>query len=308
MVDLRAPCPFCRNPCALHATLDGVAYFDCSDCDFIFADPTLLARIDAGEPVREYDDAYWQMELAAARDRSWGPSLARTAEALLYCTIPVRRFVDVGAGPGFLLDALATYLPSHVDTFHGIEKFPPPQHLRTQRPNYIHADIADVDGTFECGTCIEVLEHLTPTMARTLARALRARSVPGSLFLFNTGLTAYVRGEDPGYLDPFGRGHITCWSVSSARRVFGPEGFLVHALPGKTWAFVIEMGPVADKNAMVDRIWHGPAANRNLLSDPVMGNVMYLLGVESARAYGVAPVERLPWQARLWKRLRGLAP
>lgn len=282
-----AACPLCRGEGGLYADVERVPYFTCTTCDFIFADPAMLARIDAGEAVREYDGDYWQAELASARQRAWGSSLARAAEALLYCSIPVRNFLDVGTGPGYLLDALSTYLPSHRDRFHGVEKFPPAAPDRSTHPNYIASDLADVDGTFECGTCIEVIEHLTPAMARELAAAMAKVSAPGALYVFNTGLTDYVRSEDPGYLDPWRRGHITAWSVRAATRVFTPAGFTVHPIGGKTWAFAIERLPAqsARPGPLRDRIWFAPEDNRRLLTDPDMGEVIYLLGLESARAY-----------------------
>ncbi len=281
-------CPLCRAPAQDFRNVDGIAFHLCTECDFIFADPVFLARVDAGESVRKYDASYWNNELAAARARSFGGSLARCAEAVLYCRIPVERFVDVGSGPGFLLDALSAYLPAHRSRFFGVERFPPDAQSRTKHENYLCADLGDVDLRFECGVCIEVFEHLTPSMAAGLARSLHRVSVPGSLFLFNTGLTDFVKHEDAGYLDPLGRGHITCWSVTAARRVFEPAGFQVHALPGKTWAFVVERPLAGDafEGGIRDRIWYAPARNRELLSDPAMGEVMYLLGLESARAYG----------------------
>jgi hypothetical protein len=281
-------CPLCSAPAQDFGSVDGVSFHLCADCDFIFADPAFLARVDAGESVRKYDASYWAGELAAARARSFGSSLARCAEAVLYCRIPVERFVDVGSGPGFLLDALSTYLPAHRSRFFGVERFPPDPPSCTQHENYLFADLGDVDLQFECGVCIEVFEHLTPAMAAGLARSLHRVSVPGSLFLFNTGLTDFVKHEDASYLDPLGRGHITSWSITAARRIFEPVGFHVHALPGKTWAFVVERprAGAAFDGGIRDRIWHAPARNRELLTDPVMGEVMYLLGLESARAYG----------------------
>ncbi len=282
-----AQCPLCGSSAHKYRDVDEVAYFECVACDFIFADPAFIARIDAGENVRKYDESYWANELSSARQRSFGSSLARSAEALLYCRIPVERFIDIGSGPGFLLDALSTYLPSHRARFYGVEKFPPQESERSRHENYLCADLADVELKFECGVCIEVIEHLTPAMADSLAVAMAAVSKPGSLFLFNTGLTDYVRHEDPGYLDPYARGHITAWSVTAARRVFEKVGFVVHPLPGKTWAFVVEKpSPETElRGQFRDRIWSALPANTALLSDPVMGNVMYLLGLESARAY-----------------------
>lgn len=280
-------CFLCRGEAGLHAMIQEVHYFACPSCDFIFADPALLRKVDAGEPLRQYDANYWSAEMDAARSLSFGSSLARVAEALLYCQLPVERFVDIGTGPGFLLDALSIYLPAHTRQFHGVEKYPPAEQYRSRHPNYIVADLSDCDSKFECGVCIEVIEHLTPAMAAHPAAALGSVSVPGSLFLFNTGLTDYVLKEDLGYLDPFGRGHITSWSVEAARKIFNPCGFAVHALPGKTWAFLVEK-PIEGGEAEVsvtDRIWTAPEQNRKMLTDSRMGDVMYILGLESARAY-----------------------
>src|SRR5262245_21580228 len=105
-------CPMCRSKSARFCIRDGVDYFDCTACDFIFAHPDFLALTDRGTAPRAYSDDYWQMETSAARERSFGASLARFAEAALYCTIPVKRFLDIGTGPGFLLEALQYYLPS----------------------------------------------------------------------------------------------------------------------------------------------------------------------------------------------------
>lgn len=280
-------CVLCSQDAPLLRVVDGVDYYECRDCDFIFADPLLIARIDQGLASREYDEDYWQSELASARQRSFGSSLARLAEAMLYCSIPINRFIDIGTGPGYLLDAVSLHLPSRADVFYGVEKFPPLPEFRSSSPNYLCADLADVDMKFECGLCVEVIEHLTPAMARGLAAAIASVSVPGSLYLFNTGLTDYVRHEDPGYLDPFKRGHVTCWSVKAARRIFEPEGFIVRPLPGKSWAFVIEMPGAKEhmERPLTDRIWTADARNVDILSDTKMGDVMYILGRESARAY-----------------------
>jgi hypothetical protein len=121
-------------------------------------------------------------------------------------------------------------------------------------------------------------------MARSLARSIAAVSVPGSLFVFNTGLTQYVLDEDPQYLDPHRRGHVTCWSVTAAEKIFAAEGFSVHPLRGKTWAFAIEFN-TDKRGALEDRIWSAPPENVALLRDPAMGDVLYLLGRESARAW-----------------------
>lgn len=278
-------CPLCSLQTGLYTIIDGVEYFECGSCDFIFADPELLRKLDSGIAVRQYDDNYWANELRSAHDRSFGSSLARMAEAILYCRIDVEKFVDIGTGPGYLLDAVALHLPSRASQFFGVERFPPDEALRTRHPNYFCSELADVGEKFECGVCIEVLEHLTPKMAVSLAEAIRDVSVEGSLYLFNTGLTDYVRREDPSYLDPYGRGHVTCWSIASARQVFEPLGFHVYPLRGKAWAFVIEYGTQILAGNIEDRIWSAPEKNVRLLQDPVMGSALYILGRESARAY-----------------------
>lgn len=262
-----------------------VPYYHCQKCAFIYADPDLLEKMDHGQPILEYNDNYWRRELPSARTRAFGSSLARLAEAVLYTRIPIQKVLDVGTGPGYLLDAISAHLPQNSQQFHGVEKFPPPPEFRSAHPNYHLCGIEDLGVRFECGTCIEVLEHLTPNMARGLAQSLAEVSVPGTLFVFNTGLVDHVLNTEPGYLDPFGRGHITCWSTSAARAVFGDAGFVVHPIPGKNWAFAIEFQGGAQGDIR-NRIWTAPKDNADLLKDPALGDVMYILGRESARAYG----------------------
>jgi hypothetical protein len=283
-------CPLCKAPATLFCSLDDVPYFDCRECDFIFAHPAFLRQTDQGDGPREYDPPYWEMETQAARERSFGPSLARFAEAALYCRIPIKRCIDIGTGPGFLLEALQHQLPSACHRFFGVEKFPPAARPKLRHPkNYVVGSVGKMPGKFEMGTCIEVLEHLTPAMARDLARQLRKVSVPGSLFFFNTGLAHWVRSGEVDYLDPIRRGHITSWSVKAARSVFGPEGFTVQPIEGKDWAFVVEFGEAPD--GVVERIWNSP--NAGLLKDEVTGSTMHLLGIESARSYAAEARWRL---------------
>jgi hypothetical protein len=261
-----------------------VSYFECSRCDFIFADTQVLEKADAGEFVREYDTSYWQMELASARERAFGPCMARLAETLLYSRIPVQRFVDIYTGPGFFLDAVQRYLPHVTDRFYGVELYPPPDEFRTKHPNYFVGDLASLEGKFQAGVCIEVLEHLTPRMAAKLAWDLAGISDPQALFLFNTGLVNYVKNEDPAYLDPFKRGHISIWSVSAARKVFEPAGFSVFPISGKTWAFIAEYESRDKAGPVNDRIWSPSPENKAILADPGNGSLLYVLGLDTARA------------------------
>ena len=90
-VEQIAACPLCDGPMSEFAEVRGFHYFLCPDCQFISVDPVTLARIDAGHNIRRYDDAYWQMEVAAAKRRALGDGPARFAElapAQGTCSIP----------------------------------------------------------------------------------------------------------------------------------------------------------------------------------------------------------------------------
>ena len=297
-------CPVCDatdNP--RFRDVDGVAYFDCAACGSLFADRALIDRIDAGQATRVYDDRYWQRELADARQRSFGSSLARVAEVLLYARIPVTHFVDVGTGPGFLLDALSYYLPSSQGRFCGVELFPPDEQHRSKHPNYRVGRLRDVALRFQAGSCIEVIEHLTPKMLRALAEDLAAVSDPQAIYIFNSGNPAYVRWEDPGYLDPHQRGHIMSYSHQALSSIFGPCGFTIFPLKGKNWAFVAEYASRSSPGAdLADRIWSPAPENAAVLNDPQTGELMRILGIESARAYR----EYDPRLVSVYKRIRSL--
>jgi SAM-dependent methyltransferase len=271
------------------ASVEGVAYFQCKACSLVFADPELLARLDRGESIRAYDEAYWQYELPAARQRAGGAALARMAEVFYYCRIPITRFLDVGSGPGFFLDAVARWLPSRKHMFWAVEKFPPPVAERTRAANYVVGDVADLAGTgpFDAGLCMEVVEHLTPAMLGKLLDALAGVSSPQAAWLVNTGLADYVMHEDPGYLDPWRRGHVIAWSIPALRMLAAPRGFTVHPIGGKSWAFVLEFGPPAARREDIrHRVWTPVPANVQALCDPECGEVLKILGQETIRAYG----------------------
>jgi hypothetical protein len=236
-----------------------------------------MQQVDEGAFVRRYDADYWSAELSAARSRSWGEGLARVGETVLYCERPIEVFLDIATGPGYLLDALAAYLPSR-RIFHGVEMFPPPEH--SAHPNYLVGGVADFPMAVDAGVCIETIEHLTPRMARGLAEQLAAKCRPDSLILFNTGLSDFTRKEDPGYIDPVHRGHIVSWGMPALRSVFEPAGFKVHPL--RSWAFAVEYQPTTDR-PLADRIWN--SRNAQLLTDPEMGSAMFLLARETARTY-----------------------
>ena len=262
--------------------VDDVAYFRCCACGSLFADPAFLA---AGAVV--YGEDYWNSEVSAARERCFGPAVLRVAETIAYCRIPIHAFIDIGAGTGWLLDALDVLLPEVIDRFHAVELCPPPVPHRTIHRNYVIGTLGDMPRTFDAGVCIEVIEHLAPATLRGLAAQLAAVSRPGSLYLFNSGQPDFVEREDPAYLDPHGRGHIVSYSLEGAARIFAPVGFNVIELPGRAWAFLAEFGPrqSLDTEALMTRLWHPVPENIAMLRSARFGELIRAAGIEAARAY-----------------------
>lgn len=298
------PCPVCRAGSSTHYTdVEGVPYFRCEECRSIHVGPAVMADFDAGRPsLREYDAEYWASELADARTRAAGISPCRAGEAILYCRRPVKQFLDIGAGPGFLLQQLLEWLDPAGEIFHAVERFAPAEHFK--HPNYHHGSLADLDGSFDAGVCIEVVEHLTPNMLDQLVAALARVSKPDSYWLFNTGMDGYVEHEDPGYLDPYRRGHIVSYSEAGIRSIFEPHGFRVHCLPGKSFAFAAEYQPTSDC-AYDDRIYFPLPENVALLQrHPLLYNAAF----ESARSYFYAAndLERTRWALSLQEELEAV--
>jgi SAM-dependent methyltransferase len=274
---------------ALLKNTDGYAFFSCRHCESIFIDPVYMAKIDRGLNIVKYNDEYWKRELISAKDRAYSSSLARLAEAIYYCKIPVRHFLDIGTGPGFLLDAVSGLLPDHAEVFYGVELFPPHPALRTRSGNYFIGELRSFPLKVDCGMCIEVIEHLTPAMLDNLLAQLASVSNPGALFIFNTGMPDYVLHEDIDYLDPVKRGHLVSYSIEAIRIIGGRNQFTTHRIGGKTWAFALEFtspqqGPETED--IRDRVWKALPENLALLSDSRMGAVLKVLGLETSRAYG----------------------
>lgn len=103
--------PICRNEAGRRRDVNRVAYFKFLTCESLSAHPDLLAAVDAGA-ADDYRDSYCERELPAARERSFGPGAARTAETLRMARMPVRRALDIGSGSVFLLDALGQLVPA----------------------------------------------------------------------------------------------------------------------------------------------------------------------------------------------------
>jgi hypothetical protein len=285
MINLQ--CPVCtEKKIKLFTQVKEYTYYQCSACDVIFISPEILKRIDNGEGLIKYNENYWRDELYAAKERSWGVALARVAEVFLYARIPINKFVDIGSGPGYLLDALQYQLPSSSSKFYANELFPPADEFCTSNLNYLRGKLLDFTLTFDAGCCIEVIEHLTPDIVKSMFSDLAARSRSNSIYIVNTGLVEYIINEDMGYLDPFVRGHIMGWSIKGLKHLLQPLGFQISPIPGKSWAFIAEYRPNHNfASGMVDRIWQVIPENLNTLKDKKTGDLMYILGLETARAY-----------------------
>ncbi|WP_231956133.1 methyltransferase domain-containing protein [Aneurinibacillus soli] len=267
-------------------TVKGYNYFQCKSCGSIYIDTQIIDKIDNGFGIVQYTDNYWETELADARERAYGVALARMAEAFYYSRIPIKRFLDIGSGPGYFLDAVSKYLPNSEHIFYAIEKFPPPSEFITKSENYLVGDLSDVNLKFDGGICIEVIEHITPNMLKNLLMNLAKVSNEGAFYIFNTGMPDYVLKEDMGYLDPIRRGHIVSYSLKAIEKLAKGMDFTVFPLIGKSWAFGIEYKTKSTSLENIqDRIWTALPDNLNILCDKDMGSVLRILGLETSRAY-----------------------
>src|ERR1700737_501422 len=126
-------CPCCNSKKTKEfKKASGYDYYICSTCGSIFIDTEYLTKIDNGFNIVKYEEGYWNMELESARQRSYGPALARMAEAVYYCKRPIKKFLDIGTGPGYFLDAVAKLLPDNSPIFYGVELYPPAPEFRTK--------------------------------------------------------------------------------------------------------------------------------------------------------------------------------
>jgi hypothetical protein len=281
-------CPCCSHKEAHIVKETGsYKYYKCGSCESIYINPSVIEQMDKGVSLIKYTDDYWNSELPSAKQRSYGPALARMAECFYYARIPINKFIDIGTGPGYFLDAVKKYLPNNEHVFYGVEKFPPPAEYMTESENYIIGDINETNHKFDAGICVEVIEHVTPNMFKGILEGLAKTSNPGAFYIFNTGMPDYVLHEDMDYLDPFTRGHIVSYSLKAIEVLSRDFGFTPFAIKGKSWAFGLEYKSQSNqKENIQDRIWSALPHNLNILSDKDMGEVLKVLGLDTARAYG----------------------
>jgi hypothetical protein len=267
--------------------IDTVNYYECSSCKSLFADPQFIAKVERGD-LKNYGHEYWESELSAARQRSFGSSLIRVAETFFYCRIPIKKFIDIGSGPGYLLDALRVVMPESESIFHGVELFPPDERYRSKHPNYKNCSLLESKDKYSAGVCIEVIEHMSPRVLRSMLMELAQVSEEGATYIFNSGQPEFVKKEDPQYLDPLIRGHIVSYSIEGLRAMFSDAGFRVTRLPGRTWAFLAEFANSDEEvsaSALEDRLWVPVNENAIALRDKTFGPLMYDMGIESALCY-----------------------
>lgn len=285
--NLNHRCPVCwADHAKHHKTIETAEYCECISCGSIFADAETIKRAEAGT-LRPYDESYWAEEITAARSRSYGSIVTRVGEVFLYARRPISRFLDISCGGGMLLDAIEVLAPEISERFYGIEPFPPPEQYRTKSPRFQVGFIDSLEGRFDAGVCIEVIEHLAPTVLRSLVRSLARKSNPQALYYFNSAQPSYVKEIDPGYIDPFKRGHVVSYSIAGVTTIFAEAGFTVLPIPGRSFGFLAEYGQAPEKtpDAVMSRIWAPDSENAASLRGSRFGNLLYSSAVEAAQMY-----------------------
>jgi hypothetical protein len=276
-------CPVCLLSSETKILELNKLFRECIRCDFFFI-PSIDCEFNLGKSNNSYDDSYWSSELESARERAYGICMARTAEVFVLSTRPIQNFLDIGTGPGYFLDAISKYLPDSEVNFFGVELYPPDILHRSIHPGYKVGWLDQfLDNSIDGGICVEVLEHLTAVQVKELFAMLYIKATDRATFIFNTGLTDYVRKEDNAYLDPRIRGHISIWSIKAIRRLIGDLGWTVSAILNRNWAFLVEKGPKFEKD-ISRRIWQTLPENMELLGGKSNSKLLYLLGRDSLRA------------------------
>lgn len=294
-------CPVCSFGNSRHLKeIEDIAYYRCDSCQSLYIDPLILSSIDEGRTLGPYDEGHWKMESESAKVLASEESLIRAGEAILYARRPVYRFLEVGAGAGFLLDELMRLYPEEKNLFHAVEFFPPSRH--SNHENFKIGTVDTFPGKFDAGVLLEVLKHLTPKMLSALVQEISNVSEIDSLWLFDTGIPDLViREKNPGNLAPFSRGHLVYYSQKGLRSIFSKYGFHIQECPGKSFAFIAEFQPSAEW-PFEKRFTHPLEHNEKILKK---AGWFYQASFESARSYFYFHeyLERTNWAQRLEREL-----
>lgn len=280
-------CPICNNKSELYTNIENIDYFNCRSCDFIFIDLEFISKIDNGNSVVEYTENYWNNELKSAKKRAYDDVVGRMTELIYYAKRPIQTMVDIGTGPGYILDFVDENMQNLSKILFGIEKYPPPKDLRTKSSNYFIGEIKDFNKKIDAGFCIEVIEHLTPKMYENLLSQLQAKANPNSIYLFNTGLSIMVKNGHNDYLDPLHRGHIVSWSLKALEIIGKKYGFVVREIRGKNFAFCLEYMPINlnINEDITNRVWSPLKENLTLLESENLGSLLKTFGRSQVREF-----------------------
>jgi hypothetical protein len=277
-------CPICLSlhEIKIYSTLPTGHFNECLNCDYMFFSSFNQKKTETSK-LEAYQDLYWLEEISAAKERAFGISIARASEVFILSSIPIKTFLDIGTGPGYFLDAVNKYLPDSSITFLGVEKFPPGSEFQTKNPGFRTGWLEQFkDESIDGGICIEVIEHLSATEVLQLFNLLYVKSSKGATYIFNTGLTDYVRKEDSDYLDPEIRGHISIWSIRALKILLADTGWTFSPIRNRTWCFMVEKEIEIDVD-LDTRIWRPLSKNIEALCGESNSKLLYLLGRDSLR-------------------------
>lgn len=293
-----------------YSIIDEVHYFECDLCQSLCVDQTFLSC--NSNKKTNYGKSYWELECFSSRERSYGSSVSRVGEVFLYARREINAFIDIGSGPGYLLDSLSSLLPNIKNIFHGIELYPPPKQYQSKHANYHIGALEELDDKFDAGVCVEVIEHLAPDQLENVISQLAIKSNPQALFYFNSAQPSFVKNHDPGYLDPHIRGHIFSYSLIGLASLFERHGFTLIPMPARDWGFLVEYQSIRNQKLSFDdlmsRVWTALPENVEKLRNNLFGNYVYTSALEAARCYYETEMtyQRASWGRSLQDKLKSL--
>ena len=228
-------CPICQSQAAPALTKDDCAYFECSQCSFLFYRPE--EELKEGTVLSFYDRHYWEMERREAIRREQEEGFIRALELLYISSIPVENILDFGCGLAATVNLLRERLGANaigVDISADFEE-----------TDYLHRCSLESmlgkypPGFFDAIYSIEVFEHLEHPndTVKELGRLLKA----GGKILINTSTREFIAKHDPQqtYIDPLRRGHISIYSLASLSRAAETIGYTASFLGDHQYTVVL---------------------------------------------------------------------